>query len=363
MKTLFIKESRAVLLALFLSVVCIPVSAQDIATILFGEGNKTDYIGQYNYNGKRKNGFGIERQKSGAVYVGDFSEDKISGRGMLIANVKGIPNVSGAVVYVGNWRDGKKSGKGSCYSSDGSLVYEGRFENDKPASETISSSASSSQRFCMTEFDNNLYLGKTTGGTPDGFGLTVEDDGDIIYGIMRNGIRQGIGMIFHALDVWEVGKWTDGQFRSFNSSQVASSNLEAFRADNKAWKKEVRGMLTEAAFNFAQAGVTAATIAHDASQKDAPENIGGKVDEDNIASGKSLSYYQTLYNKWELKAKNTFEDRVRHKVTANTAGDGRVANSDAKLLRQYQKSMRSVRLAAQKEGFSIPQSKYEIASF
>lgn len=81
------------------------------------------------------------------------------------------------------------------------------------------------------------------------------------------------------------------------------------------------------------------------------------------ASGKSLSYYQTLYNKWELKAKNTFEDRVRHKVAANTAGDGRVANSDAKLLRQYQKSMRSVRLAAQKEGFSIPQSKYEIASF
>ncbi len=82
-----------------------------------------------------------------------------------------------------------------------------------------------------------------------------------------------------------------------------------------------------------------------------------------MASGKSQSYYQTLYNKWEQKAKNTFEDRVRHKVSAETYGDGRVASSDAKLLRQYQSSMRSVRMAAKKEGFNIPQSKYENVSF
>lgn len=363
MKTLFIKESKVVLWALFLLVICIPVSAQDIATILFGKDSKTDYIGQYNYNGKRKNGFGIERQRNGAVYVGDFSENKITGRGMLIANVKGISNVSGAVVYIGNWRDGKKSGKGSCYGFDGSLIYEGRFENDKPVGSTSSSATSSMRHFRMIDFGDDLYLGESVDSIPDGFGLTVGDEGDIVYGIMRNGIRQGIGMICYGLDLWEVGKWTDGEFRSFNNSQVAGDNLAEFRASSKAWRKEVRGLLTEAAFNFAQAGVTAAAITHDASGKSTSKSVADNVDDDNVASGKSLGYYQGLYRKWELKAKNTFEDRVRHKVTANTAGDGRVATSDAKLLRQYQKSMRSVRLSAQKEGFSLPQSKYEIVAF
>lgn len=288
MKSSFLKVSKTIFWVFFLSAAFLPVQAQDIATVLFGKESKADYIGQYNYNGKRKNGFGIERQKHGAVYVGDFSEDRISGRGMLIANEKGISNVPGAVVYIGNWHNGKKNGKGTCYNITGDLVYEGRFENDKPTGVIKNSPTEPSlQRFSMTEFADGLYLGEIVNDIPDGFGLTVEDDGNIVYGIMRHGIRQGIGMIFYELDVWEVGKWTDGEFRSFNNSKIANANLETFQANNKAWKKEMRGMLFEAASNFAKAGVTATTIAHEIKKDNTPE--GDYVSSDENPSQSSAN--------------------------------------------------------------------------
>lgn len=67
MKIMFTKESKYLLSVSFLflfSFLCVPAVAQDISAILFGKDSKTDYIGQYNYNGKRKNGFGIERLKT-----------------------------------------------------------------------------------------------------------------------------------------------------------------------------------------------------------------------------------------------------------------------------------------------------------
>lgn len=365
MKIMFTKESKYLLSVSFLflfSFLCVPAVAQDISAILFGKDSKTDYIGQYNYNGKRKNGFGIERLKNGAVYVGDFSEDKISGRGMLIAPEKGIPNVEGATVYVGKWYNGKKEGKGCCYNSTGVLLYEGDFENDKPVMPLEGSSTPSSRRFCISELGQDLYLGEMDNDIPDGFGLTVEEDGKIVYGMMKDGIRQGIGMICYDADMWEVGKWTEGNFKSFNNSRISQAKLEAFKRDNREYRKEMRGMLLETTFNLAQVGLDiAASVKGNNSQGTAGTgDAGGSA---SVASGKSQSYYQTLYNKWEQKAKNTFEDRVRHKVSAETYGDGRVASSDAKLLRQYQSSMRSVRMAAKKEGFNIPQSKYENVSF
>lgn len=217
-------------------------------------------MGQYNYNGKRKNGFGIERYRNGAVYVGDFSEDAVSGRGMMIMHGKDIPNVAGAMVYVGNWRDGKKSGKGACYDLHGNLVYEGKFANDKPTESIGGVVSGAAKHFTIQEMGENLYLGEMTGDSPDGFGLMLQDDGSIVYGAMRNGVRQGIGMTFYTPELWEVGQWTDGDYRPFNNSQLAEASLQAFKAASKEWKREMRGELLGAAENFAQAALTTVSI-------------------------------------------------------------------------------------------------------
>lgn len=162
-------------------------------------------MGQYNYNGKRKNGFGIERYKNGSVYVGDFNENEISGRGVLIAKDKGIANVQDAVVYVGAYRNGKKSGKGRCYDSSGNLLYEGKFENDKPISPT-GNPGSSDIAFAMIETPEFLYWGEMCNGQANGYGLKITDEGETIYGRFENDTPVSIGMVFLSPDVWEVGR-------------------------------------------------------------------------------------------------------------------------------------------------------------
>ena len=133
---LFMKVNNF-LITLATLLISVESQAQDLGTILFGKDNKATYMGQYNYNGKRKNGFGIERYKNGAVYIGDFSEDNISGRGMYIsAKEQIIDKKSNASIYVGAYRDGKKSGKGTYYDANGNVIYDGKFENDKPIDNT-----------------------------------------------------------------------------------------------------------------------------------------------------------------------------------------------------------------------------------
>lgn len=268
-----------------LLLVCLPMPAQTLSDVLFGKGNKRSYMGQYNYNGKRKNGFGIERYRNGSVYVGDFSEDVVAGRGMIIMNGKDIPGVPRAIVYIGSWRDGKKSGKGTCYDIHGNLIYEGRFANDKPTESFGTVSVESPKRFSIQELDKTLYLGEMTGDTPDGFGLMLQDDGSIIYGTMRNGVRQGIGMTFYTPELWEVGQWTDGEYRPFNNSQIAETSLQEFKSSMKEWRKEMRGELLGAAENFTQAALNTVTIVQGVQGKTPASSVSDVADTTESTQG------------------------------------------------------------------------------
>lgn len=181
---------------------------------------------------------------------------------------------------------------------------------------------------------------------------------------MKDGVRQGIGMIFYAPDVWEVGRWSEGKFSAFKNSQTANADIASFRASNKEQNRIMREQLFAAAENFAQAGLTVATMVNDIKGGGASSAAGGDEAVDgNVPSGKSRSYYQTMYDKWESKAKETYKDGVRHKASAETPGDFRVVTSEGKLLRTYQRSMEQVRRMAKKEGFNLKVSKYETVSF
>lgn len=333
--------------------------AQDLSDIIFGENNKSDYIGQYNYNGKRKNGFGIERYKDGSIYIGDFVEDEVSGRGMLISQKAGISNVKGATVYVGNWRNGKKEGRGVCYDASGKVVFKGKFVKDK-FSESLLTGAEN-QYFVIKDIGNMVYVGEMKGDKQNGFGLVLTENGEFVFGNTSNGVRQGIGMRFYSQDTWEVGKWTDGLFSAFKNSEVEKSTI----AYNKEAARQTRNQLFNALGYFAQAGMTAATMVNEIKNGSSASSNDDTLD-GSVPSGKSQSYYQSMYDNWKRKAESTFEDRARHKASANISGDrgtGKMASSDAKLLRQYQRAMKNVRLQAKKEGFTIVKSNYEDATY
>jgi len=362
MKTLYIKANKLAC-TLIILMFSLTSQAQDLSDIIFGQNNKSDYIGQYNYNGKRKNGFGIERYKNGAIYIGDFVEDKVSGRGMFISQKSGISNVKGATVYVGGWREGKKDGRGVCYDASGKVVFKGKFVKDKP-SESLSSGAEN-QYFVIKDIGKNVYLGEMKGGIQDGFGLTLQENGKMVFGMMKNNVHQGISMVFYTPSAWEVGRWTDGKFTAFKNSQAANADIALFQKLNKESHQMARDYLFQAAGSFAQAGITAATMVNEIKGGSSTSSDGDAID-GSVPSGKSQSYYQNMYDKWKRKAENTLQDRARHKASANISGDrgtGRMASSDAKLLRQYQRAMKNIRLQAKKEGFTIVKSNYEDAAY
>lgn len=358
---------KSILIPLILFAI-LPVSAQNLADAIYGKKYKKDYMGQYNYNGKRKNGFGIERYRNGSLYIGDFSEDKISGRGMLITNGKDISNVEGAVVYIGGWRDGKKSGSGVCYNHQGEIVFEGKFSGDKP---TEKSASVSGKQFRITEIGQDLYFGEMLNNVPEGFGLFIQEDGCVIYGTMKEGKRQGIGMTFYSPEVWEVGVWKDGEYRPFNNSQIDAAKKEDFRASNKAWKKEMRNDLWEAASNFAQAGITTLQIVNEANGN----TVGASSDSASdggvdVASGRDFNYYKRQYDRWDARAKDLYEGLTKFgsrtkkgdKHTSGTSGEFWNSPSYVSLKKNFRDSqfnMKKIRNEAKRAGHTIPKSQYE----
>lgn len=378
-------ESRLLLLGLLLTSLPLAGVAQSLSDVLFGKETKENYIGQYNYNGKRKNGFGMERSRDGSVYVGDFSEDEISGCGMKISARKSIAHVEGAVVYVGSWRKGQKSGRGVCYDSQGNVVYDGKFAADKPVG-SVPSAVPSAKRFLMEERDGRLYLGETLGGRPEGFGLTVEKDGRIVYGTRKDGMLQGPAMTFYSPQVWEVGTWTDGQYQAFNNSAASAENIAAWRQSKKAFNSSIRQDLLSAAGNFAQAGLNMVTIANGGQATTSTPDLGsgstwgeltastGEAESNKAGTKKKRpeSYYRDVYAHWAKAAKSNYEalthdgirviDKKTEKDEGGTAaGTWRKSNFDGiKMnLRKAQREMRKIRQEARRVGYTIEQSEYE----
>ena len=73
-------------------------------------------------SGWKHNCFGTITAPNGAVYVGEYRDDKFHGQGTLA-----LPDGS---KFVGEYRDGKRHGQGIEYRADGSVNRTGRWEND-----------------------------------------------------------------------------------------------------------------------------------------------------------------------------------------------------------------------------------------
>ncbi len=81
------------------------------------------------------NGKGIYHYINGDTYDGMFERYKRDGYGVYTignANPVFIANCPDCKVYKGYWKNDLKNGYGGCYDAAGNLIYEERFENDKP---------------------------------------------------------------------------------------------------------------------------------------------------------------------------------------------------------------------------------------
>lgn len=126
-----------------------------------------NYDGEYNYDGQ-KDGIGRFEWASGAVYEGDFVEDRLEGSGYFR-----WPCGSS---YEGTWRDGRMHGFGLFRWADG-RSYEGEYKND----------------------------------FKDGQGIFRWPDGRQYNGQWKDGVQNGTGTFTSAQGRCKFTEWRDGQ--------------------------------------------------------------------------------------------------------------------------------------------------------
>jgi hypothetical protein len=120
--------------------------------------------------GNCKNGKGVYRYQNGAIYSGDFSQNKPNGIGTLI--------FSNGNKYVGHWKNSRKDGEGKMIFTSGE-TYSGQFV------------ANRFHGYGIYQFKNgNRYEGYWKEGKPHGEGSLYKPDEETVVGIWTDGNLQ-----------------------------------------------------------------------------------------------------------------------------------------------------------------------------
>lgn len=187
----------------------------------------------------KRNGMGAILSKKGAVYIGDFYRDEMTGLGIMIASDgTSIENCEDCVVYVGNWKDGRKSGFGKCYDIDGNIIYKGQFSDGKPTDTYPADKPNVDNRqLSLLDLDNNnFFLGETINGIPNGLGVVLYPDGALWFHSFKEGVAKGIGLYAAWDGEWQTLKWENGE-------AIAISSSEYYRQVDQARKASLRNAL------------------------------------------------------------------------------------------------------------------------
>ncbi len=163
----------------------------EAGTIVFSNGDK--YIGEI--KGLCRHGYGtMQYAATGDVYVGYFSNDKISGTGVF--------TYAGGDVYQGTFKDNKYEGTGVMTYADGS-TYEGSFISGVKSGYGVYTWAAKSDGTYAK------YEGYFADDVKSGQGTLHYANGDIYRGFFSNDMRHGEGSY-----VWSDGERYDGNFVS-----------------------------------------------------------------------------------------------------------------------------------------------------
>ena len=206
------------------------MAAQDLVELFF-PNKSTSYMGVTLDNGKTRNGLGVLRLKNNGVYVGYFSHNKFNGKGMQIApKNQNIENCGDGFIYVGRWLNGEKYGNGRLYNKSGQLIYDGRFESDKPSSQLLSN-PDTLRSFSFLDFKHDdeckIYVGEIESNLPNGFGIYYDDECFTIVE-SKEGKQYGLGLMLIPSVGWSTFKVEDGLYTVLDNS-ANLSNRQARR--------------------------------------------------------------------------------------------------------------------------------------
>lgn len=339
------------------------LKAQDISSILFS-GHSVDYFGQLTDKGKDKEGLGLQKLKDGNLYAGNMRKNKFHGYGMMIASEKGeIANCNGAYVYVGEWDNGIKKGKGTVYDRSGSVIYIGLFENDAPSEKYPGEIIETTKRFTYLELEEDeekqLYIGEVGNGMPEGYGMTLDEEGFIGLASFKDGTENGIGIMIFPPNYWATFRVKDERWFPISSSRQQAERT----ANNKAVAARERAELIQSLSNVLDAGAQiAGTIGQITGGGQADGNSVGTSDADmagisGSGNGGASGHSSTNGNKYNLGEQQSYNTDKQTwgnydgMLSAHFYGSRSATRSE---VQQWQKKMKDLRDKWKARGKSFP---------
>ena len=163
----------------------------------------------------KMHGVGKLTWSTGAVYEGEWLNNKINGSGTY--------KKADGSVYVGSWKDGMKNGTGLLTWMNGD-VYEGEYMQDKKHGNGVYKYANGSvydgawelnQRNgigALTYKNGDVYEGEFKNDKRNGKGTYTYASGNIFKGGWVNGKKNGPGVKSYKSGKVQVGTWEDDKF-------------------------------------------------------------------------------------------------------------------------------------------------------
>lgn len=338
-------------------------------------------------NGKTRNGLGVLRLKNNGVYVGYFSHNKYNGKGMQIApKNQNIEDCGEGFIYVGRWLNGKKYGNGRLYNKSGLLIYDGRFDNDKPCGQLLPY-PDTLRSFSFIEFkhdgEGEIYVGEVESNLPNGFGIFYDDECFTIVE-SKDGIQYGLGLMLIPSVGWSTFKVEDGLYTVLDNS----ANLKNRQARRKEERRKARQDFWNALGNIAEGMVQVASNVQQiqnngnssSSYRSAStsEEFGSFSSNANESSGTYTSpsssggggSLENQYKQWERRAIANYNSLTNLGIQVKKNGKDdkgstgqRISSSNytgqKRALREAQSEMKMIRQKASKQGIIIKKSEYE----
>lgn len=215
------------------------------------------------YNGTwnkkfQKHGKGAIKDENG-IYIGDFTKDYVTGKGLYINKFKNIYigefvnriaeglgevylNDSQNYYFKGNFKDNKMNGFGFEKLEDGS-TFEGEFENGlkKKGKFVFSNGCIYDGEFVGNKFENfgiyywpdgRKYEGNFLNNQIHGKGKFTFSDGRVYEGEYKNGVKDGKGKVIYPDNNVYYGEWTNdlqhGHFSKINSDNTKEKSFWRF---------------------------------------------------------------------------------------------------------------------------------------
>lgn len=326
------------------------------------KNKKGSFKGQI-LKGKR-NGMGVLSQRNGALYIGDFYRNMISGYGMLIAPENSyVDNCDSCTVYIGNWKNGEKSGFGICYANNGNMIYQGLFEKNKPTSQYPSTNIDQQKYFSYFDFGNGeFFLGEMKKGIVNGYGIMIYNNGDLWLSNFKEGKRNGIGLYLLYNGEWETINF-EGDNYNIVSSSINYRNIDANR------KANIKSSLSEAFGYFAQAASQSVQIASEVqSMKEREKSFINTNSNVNISDNTSISDNNISPPKEPSTSPYSISANQNKNTDSRTYANydgmlskmryGNMEYDDAKR-KEYQSKMRALREKWEKRGERFQHSENE----